>query len=63
MSAGGAAALAALTTVLRQTVIQRMDSLMEQLQAGEITAIPGFRRMHLAAILVNLAQLVLIVWG
>ena len=26
-------------------------------------AIPGFRRIHLTAILINLAQLVLIVWS
>jgi hypothetical protein len=61
--AAGAAALALLAIVLRRKVIPRMDSLRAQLQGSETSAIPAFRRMHVAAILVNLAQLVLIVWS
>ena len=61
--AGGAAALALLAAILRRTVISRMDAHGAQIQGGATDAIPGFRRTHLSAILVNLAQLVLIVWS
>jgi hypothetical protein len=61
--AGGAAALALLAAILRQKVISKMDSLRTRIQMGGTDAIPGFRRTHLSAILINLAQLVLIVWS
>lgn len=61
--AAGAAALALLAALLRRKVIPKMDSLRAQMQVGETSAIPGFRRTHVAAILINLAQLVLIVWS
>ena len=61
--AAGAAALAVLATVLRGKVIPEMDALRAQLQGNDIEAIPKFRRTHVRAILINLAQLVLIVWS
>jgi len=61
--AAGAAALAVLGATLRKKVIPRMDSLRAQLQASATGSIVAFRRMHVAAIAVNLAQLVLIVWS
>ena len=61
--AAGAAALALLATILRRTVIPKMDSLRAQIQFSGPNAIPGFRRIHVTAILLNLAQLVLIVWS
>ena len=61
--AAGAAALTVLAVLLRQQVIPRMDAMRAQIQASGTDAIPGFRRLHVTAILVNLAQLVLIVWG
>jgi hypothetical protein len=61
--AAGAAALALLATILRRKVIAKMDSLRAQIQVGGTDAILGFRRTHLSAILVNLVQLVLIVWS
>ena len=59
--AAGAAALALFAAILRRKVIPKMDSLRAQIQANVTNAIPTFRRIHVAAILVNLAQLVLIV--
>jgi hypothetical protein len=59
----GAAALALLATLLRRKVIPQMDSLQARIQAGGIEAIPGFRRTHVFAILVNVVQLALIVWS
>jgi hypothetical protein len=60
--AAGGAVLAALAIVLRRLVIPKMDSLHIQMQASETNAIPGFRRIQVTAILVNLTQLVVIVW-
>lgn len=40
-----------------------MDALGTQIQFNYMDAIPGFRRTHAIAILINLAQLVVIVWG
>ena len=61
--AAGAAGLALLATLLRRTIIPKMDSLRAQIQVSEAEAIAGFRRIHVMAILVNVAQLILIVWS
>ena len=61
--AAGAAALALLAAVLRGKVIGKMDRLRALMQANDSGAIPGFRRTHVMAILINLVQLVLIVWS
>ena len=61
--AAGAAALALLAAALRRQVIPKMDTLRAQIQVGESSFIPAFRRIHVTAILINLAQLVLIVWS
>ncbi|MFL6692952.1 MAG: hypothetical protein ACJ8GO_08335 [Ramlibacter sp.] len=59
----GAAALALLAAFLRRKVIPKMDSLRAEIQVDAKTVIPAFRRIHVAAILVNVAELVLIVWA
>ncbi|MBT9511788.1 MAG: hypothetical protein IV104_05525 [Acidovorax sp.] len=61
--AGGAAALAVIAVVLRNRIIPKMDALGAQIQSNYMDAIPGFRRTHTIAILINLAQLAVIVWG
>lgn len=61
--AAGAAALALLAVLLRRTVIPRMDLLGNQIPVVGTDAISKFRRTHVSAILINLAQLVLIVWS
>jgi hypothetical protein len=61
--AAGAAALALLAVLLRRQVVAKMEALGSQIQSGGTDAIPGVRRTHVFAILVNLAQLVLIVWS
>src|SRR6185369_2753658 len=61
--AAGAGALALLATTLRRKVIAKMDSLRAQIQVSGTNAIQRFRRMHMTAILINLAQLVVIVWS
>lgn len=61
--AAGAAVLAAISVVLRRKVIPKMDALGAQIQSNYMDAIPGFRRTHVIAILINIAQLVAIVWS
>jgi hypothetical protein len=59
----GAALLAGITTVLRQQLVQAMAQLGKKIQASEPTAIQHFRRVHAAALAINLLQLVVVVWG
>lgn len=59
--AAGSAGLALLAVLLRRSVIPKMDSLREQIEGSGVEAISGFRRIHLAAIVTNVAQLALIV--
>ena len=61
--AAGAAALALLAAFLRWKVIPTMDTLRARIEVDAQTVIPAFRRIHVAAILLNLAELVLIVWA
>lgn len=61
--AAGAAALAVIAVALRRKIIPKMDSLGAQIQSNCMDAIPGFRRTHITAILINVAQLVAIVWS
>ena len=58
----GAAALALLAVVLRRKIIPKMETLGDQIQS-DVNAIPGFRQTHVTAILINIAQLVAIVWS
>lgn len=57
----GGAAIALFVTVLRRVVIARMDYIRTSLQPNDGKAIRGFRQMHVAAVVANLAQLVVIV--
>jgi len=61
--ATGAAGLALIAVVLRRMVIPKMDSLGAQIQSDYMDAIPGFRKIHIAAILINILQLAAIVWS
>ncbi|MBB3179148.1 hypothetical protein [Variovorax sp. Sphag1AA] len=60
--AAEAAALAVLAFGLRRTVITKMNAVRAQMQVDETGAIRTFRQVHIAAISINLVQLVLIVW-
>jgi hypothetical protein len=59
----GAAALAILAAALRAKVLGNMDLLRAQIQADHASAISGFRKTHLTAILINLIQMIIIVWS
>jgi hypothetical protein len=59
----GAAALALLAVGLRKKVLGKMDALGAQIQSNDMEAIPGFRRTHIAAIVINVLQLAAILWS
>lgn len=58
----GAVGLAVLSLFLRKQIIPKMDALGEQIQSNYMEAIPGFRKTHVTAILINIVQLAVIVW-
>ena len=59
----GALANAAAVTLLRRHMLRAMEHLGAQIAAQDARAIAEFRRLHASALLVNLLQVVLIVWG
>ena len=61
--AAGAAGLALLALVLRSKVIPKMDALGTEIQSRPMDAIPGFRKTHVTAIVINIVQLGVIVWS
>ena len=61
--AAGAAALAAVAVLLRRQLVPAMQELGTQIETSTEGAIRRFRQVHATALLVNLAQLVVVVWG
>jgi hypothetical protein len=59
----GAAAIAVTAKLLRRHFLPVMQRLGTQIEANERGAIQRFRRLHAAALFINLALLVLLVWG
>ena len=59
----GAAGLAVLAVLLRRKIIPKMEALGAQIQSEGMDAVPGFRKTHVTAIAINIAQLVVIVWS
>ena len=54
---------ACVVSLLRKHLLQAMQQLGAKIEASSDGAIHHFRRVHSAAIFVNLVQLVAIVWG
>ena len=61
--AGAAAVIGVVVVVLRRVFIPTMERLGARIQDSDPAAIAAFRKVHSAALLVNLAQLVVLVWG
>jgi len=61
--AAGAAACVLVALALRRTLLPAMQALGEQIADGDAPAIRRFRRLHLAALSINLVQLVVVVWA
>lgn len=59
----GMGAMAVAAVQLRRRIVPAMASLAARIQAQDVAAVAGFRRLHAMALLVNLLQLVLLVWG
>ena len=59
----GAVGLALSVLALRQRLLPALAQLGGQIQAADGGAIQRFRRVHGVALLVNLLQLVAVVWG
>ncbi len=59
----GAAALALGVVLLRRQLIPVMDQLGTQIQARAPSAVRRFRQVHGLALLLNLLQLLLLVWA
>jgi hypothetical protein len=59
----GAGVLAAAVMVLRKYLLQAMHHLAGRIEQSDDRAIREFRRVHSTALLINFAQLVVLVWG
>jgi hypothetical protein len=59
----GACVIAVLSVVLRRTIIAKMDLLQSQIQTANFEAIPEFRKIHIRAVLISFAQLLVVVWS
>ena len=58
-----AAGLAAVAVMLRRLVIPKMRALEAQIPSDGTKAIAEFRKLHLAAIGINIVQLAVVVWS
>lgn len=61
--AAGAMALIFVAALLRRRFLGSMRHLGARIQLNQSDAIAGFRKVHVQALGVNFAQLVLLVWG
>lgn len=61
--AGGTALVAAAALWSRRRVIPAMAHLAAQIQAQDTQAVATFRKVHATALVINLLQLVALVWG
>lgn len=61
--AAGAAILAVVATLLRRRFLPALQQLGTRVEAKDPGAIEQFRRMHATALLINFAQLAVLVWG
>lgn len=57
------AGVAAFVLALRRWIIPRMDMLRGTMAHGDAVARSAFRRLHVAGMLLNMVQLVVVVWG
>ena len=59
----GLIVIAAAVVALRCTILPAMDRLGSGIQASRPGAISNFRKVHGIALLINVGQLVVLVWG
>jgi hypothetical protein len=56
-------AIAALAFFLRKVVLSHMDGLRIRIESEDSTAAADFRHIHIAGMVINFIQLVVLVWG
>ena len=61
--AAGAAGIAVAVLFLRGQLLPNMEQVGTRIQAGDTAAVVAFRRLHSFALLANLVQLAVLVWG
>ncbi len=61
--AAGGACIAAVVAILRKYFLRAMDDIGSRIAGDDSEPVRRFRRMHGAALLFNLALLVVLVWG
>lgn len=61
--AAGAAAFVGIALGVRKALLPAMQAMGAQIEANAAGAIVQFRRLHVAVLLLNLAQLVVLVWS
>jgi 4-amino-4-deoxy-L-arabinose transferase-like glycosyltransferase len=61
--AAGAVVIAGVVTLMRKYLLGAMEQAGTQIEGSDDAPIRRFRRMHGAALLINLALLVFLVWG
>jgi hypothetical protein len=59
----GAVAIAAVVTLLKRHFLRAMQEVGAQIEGSDTEPIRRFRRMHGTALLINVALLVILVWG
>lgn len=59
----GTASIALVVVIFRNTIIPTLQRLALQIQHEQPGAIRTFRQIHASALLINLMQLVVLVWG
>jgi hypothetical protein len=59
----GAVAIAILVKVLRRHFLDAMEAVGARIEGSDTEPVRHFRRMHGAALLINVALLVVLVWG
>lgn len=59
----GAATIAIVVAILRKHFLQAMEEIGAQIEGSNAEPIRRFRRMHAAALLINVALLTVLVWG
>ena len=59
----GTAGIALVVTGFKKTIIPGMQRFADRIQDDDAKAIRAFRLTHAAALLINLVQLVVLIWG
>ena len=57
------AGLVVFVLVIRRWMLSKMDEQRDAIARGEAIAVPRFRRLHIAGMMLNVVQLGTVAWG